>query len=97
MNHKTSFPPNVDYFSDLDNALVDILLPGHCGSLRAFTERALNIFAEYDLKPPKEDRLNLIVTAALEARNLLFAAALNEPDNFELEIFFDQFVLQCIH
>lgn len=97
MNQKSPFPPNIDYCSDRDNALVDILLSSPCGSLHAFTERALNIFAEYDLKPPKEDRLNLIVTAALEARSLLFAAALNEPDNFGLEIFFDQFVLQCVH
>jgi hypothetical protein len=58
--------------------------------------RALNVLSEHDVASPDEVHLEIIVTAALEARRLFFAVATEKPADPVLAIFFDGFVLTCV-
>jgi hypothetical protein len=69
---------------------------GHSSSLHCFTRRALSVLSEHEVAPPNEVHLDSIVAAALEARNLFFAVATEEPTASMLGIFFDGFVLNSV-
>jgi hypothetical protein len=64
-------------------------------SLHSFVRRALNVLSEHDAASPDEVHLEIIVSAALEARKLFFAVATEKPTDSVLAIFFDGFVLNC--
>jgi hypothetical protein len=49
-----------------------------------------------DFPVPEDDRLAIIVQAAMESRMLYFAAAMYEPSAKELDSFFDDFVMRAI-
>jgi hypothetical protein len=68
----------------------------HSTSLHSFVLRALNVLSEHDVPPPDEVHLEIIVSAALEARSLFFAAATETPTDSLLAIFFDGFVLNSV-
>jgi hypothetical protein len=45
---------------------------------------------------PSDDRLRLIIEAAMEARGLFFVAAMAEPTTEDLDKFVEQFVTQSV-
>ena len=64
--------------------------------LRQYTKRAQEILISHRACLPDDDRLRLIIEAAMEARGLFFVAAMAEPTTEELDQFFDQFVTQSV-
>jgi hypothetical protein len=68
----------------------------HHELLHYFSARAQEILARHQACLPDDDRLELIVRAAVEARFLYFVAAMNEPTTADLDGYFDQFVMQSI-
>ena len=68
----------------------------HSSLLRRYTGRAKELLSDCQACPPDDDRLQLIVAAALEARLLLFASAFWDPSAEDLDAFFDQFVLWSV-
>ena len=58
--------------------------------------RAKSLLDQHELAGPDDDRLRLIVQAALEVRALLFAAALTEPSLEDLDRSFEEFVLCAV-
>ena len=70
--------------------------PIHRDLLRQYTNRAQEILISHRACLPDDDRLQLIIEAAMEARGLFFVAAMAEPTTEELDQFFDQFVTQSV-
>jgi hypothetical protein len=68
------------------------------GSLprEAYLGNSRQILVAHDLESPDQDRLILVVEAALAAQSLWFAAVLHEPSMAELHEFFEEFVLRCV-
>jgi hypothetical protein len=64
--------------------------------LVSFISMARQTLSDYDLEVDDELRLTLIVLAALESRNHFFAAVLHNPDQEELDQFFNDFILRCV-
>jgi hypothetical protein len=64
--------------------------------LRRYTARAKELLADCQECLPDDDRLQLIVEAAMEARGLHYLAALLEPSTTELDTYFDHFVLSAV-
>jgi hypothetical protein len=65
-------------------------------SFAGYLRYAVQVLVEFDLPSPGEDRLALMVEAALSAQVLLFAACLHDPDELELHRFFEMFILNCV-
>ena len=65
----------------------------HDELLHYFSARAQEILACHQARLPDDDRLELIVRAAVEARFLYFVAAMNEPTTADLDGYFDHFVI----
>jgi hypothetical protein len=57
-----------------------------------YVKRALDIFSEYDLKPPDQTRVETLVHASMEAQHLLLTASLIEPTSAAFGAVFDAFV-----
>lgn len=66
--------------------------PAHHDLLIRYTLRARELLAHLQEDIPDIDRLCVIVKAAVEARALLFTAALTEPTAEDLDSYFDEFV-----
>jgi hypothetical protein len=64
-------------------------------SVQDYVRRALNIFHDHGLVAPEDDHLELIARFALEAQQRFFTAALYDPDEAQLNHFFEAFVLFC--
>jgi len=65
----------------------------HHERLHYFSARAQEILARHQACLPDDERLELIVRAAVEARFLFFVAALTEPATEDLDEYFDHFVI----
>lgn len=70
--------------------------PHHYELLRCYSARAQELLACHQACLPDDDRLALIVRAAMEARILYFVAAMNEPTTEDLDGFFDEFVMRSV-
>jgi len=68
--------------------------PVHHDLLHRYTVRARELLARLQACIPDDDRLLVIVQAAVETRALYFVAALNEPTTADLDECFDQFVIR---
>jgi hypothetical protein len=68
----------------------------HHRLLRLYAIRAQELLARHQACPPDDDRLELIIRAAMEARFLHFLAAMKEPTTEDLDEFFDYFVIQSV-
>ena len=55
---------------------------------------AIEVLAERDLDIDENDRLDLTVRLALQARDLFYASALYEPSDVELDRFFQEFIVR---
>jgi hypothetical protein len=64
--------------------------------LHRYAVRARKLLARFLDCIPDNDRLQLIVGAALEARALFWAAAVQEPSTEDLDQFFDEFVTRSV-
>ncbi len=69
---------------------------GHLELLHYFSARAQEILACHQTCLPDDDRLELVVRAAVEARFLFFVAALTEPTTEYLDRYFDDFVIRAV-
>ena len=67
--------------------------PAHHDLLHHYTMRARELLARLQECIPEDDRLHVIVKAAMEARALYFVAALTEPTTDDLDGYFDHFVI----
>lgn len=56
----------------------------------------VQVLAEHDLDLPERDELNLIATSASATQALFFTACLHDPDEAELHLVFEMFVLACV-
>ena len=68
----------------------------HSPSFARYLRHAVQTLIEFDLIAPGEDRLGLIVEAALAAQAMLFTVSLHDPDPVELHKFFESFILTCV-
>jgi hypothetical protein len=68
----------------------------HHELLRYFSARAQEILAGLPACLPDNDRLELIVRGAVEARFLFFVAALADPTTEDLDEYFDHFVISSV-
>jgi hypothetical protein len=68
--------------------------PGY--EFRKFAAHAWELISELDVTPPDHDRLALIVSAAVEVRNLFFVAAIDEPTPGELEVVVEDFIRRAL-
>lgn len=57
---------------------------------------AVQALAEHGFQVEDQQRLSLIVMGALESRSQFFAAVLHDPDQGELDHFFNDFVVRCV-
>jgi hypothetical protein len=64
--------------------------------LHHYTTRAQVLLAGCQKCLPDDDRLQLIVQAAMEARALFFVATMTEPTTEDLDVYFDNFVIQSV-
>jgi hypothetical protein len=70
--------------------------PAHNDLLQYFIKRARELLARLPEYIPDDDRLRVIVKAAMEARALYFVAAMTEPTTDHLDGYFDHFVICSI-
>jgi hypothetical protein len=70
--------------------------PFHHELLGHYAARAQELLAGQQACLSDDDRLQLIVQAALEARALYFVASLNEPTTDDLDRYFDEFVIWSV-
>jgi hypothetical protein len=70
--------------------------PAHHDLLHRYTTRARELLACIHEFIPDDDRLLVIVQAAVEARALFFVAALAEPTTADLDECFDRFVMRSV-
>jgi hypothetical protein len=68
--------------------------PAHHDLLHRYTVRAQELLARLQEFVPDDERLLIIVQAAVEARALYFVAALVEPTTADLDEYFDHFVMR---
>jgi hypothetical protein len=61
--------------------------------MRQYAKRAKELLPRHIESQLNDRRLQLVVEAAMEARQLLFVAALQEPTTEDLDRFFDSFVI----
>jgi hypothetical protein len=61
-----------------------------------YAGRAKDLLSRNQESLPDDGRLQLIVEAAMEARQLCFVAALREPSTEELDCRFDEFVIWSV-
>lgn len=64
--------------------------------LRQYVERAKVLLPRHTESQLNDGRLQLIVEAAMEARQLYFVAALQEPATEDLDQYFDEFVIWSV-
>ncbi len=64
--------------------------------LAPYISRALETLSDHGVEFEDHQRLTVIVEAALESRSHFFAAALDHPDQEELDLFFADFILRCV-
>jgi hypothetical protein len=64
--------------------------------LAPYISVALQTLVEHYVDVEDQQRLTLIVRAALESQTHFFAAALHDPEQDELDRFFNDFVLRCV-
>ena len=76
--------PPLTYMNIHSTYSSDLLADKPFVTFHSFKQRAISIFEEYDVPAPSDLRLSVIVTAALDARSLLFAAAMEMPDSLAL-------------
>jgi hypothetical protein len=69
--------------------------PIHHDLLYRYATRARELLICHHERIPDDDRLDLLVRAAMEARALYYAAILAEPTTEDLDEFFDHFVICC--
>jgi hypothetical protein len=67
--------------------------PTHHELLHQYTTRTHELLAHNQECIPDDDRLHVIVKAAMEARALYFVSALQEPSTGDLDRYFDLFVI----
>jgi hypothetical protein len=65
-------------------------------SFTGYLSYAIEILHEYDLVPPDEDRITLIVESALTIQSLFFTTCLHRPEQVELHQVFKAFVVRCV-
>ena len=70
--------------------------PAHHELLKHYTRRARELLERLQECIPEDDRLRVIVKAAVEARTLIFVAALAEPTTNDLDGYFDDFVIRSV-
>ena len=68
----------------------------HDALVRRYITRAKELLADCQECLPDDDRLKLIVEAAIEAQGLHHVAALLAPTTAELDTYFDHFVLSAV-
>jgi hypothetical protein len=64
--------------------------------LGSYVRYAIQALSERDQLLPDLDGLTRIVTAALSAQTLYFAAAVYDPGREDLHQFFETFILTCV-
>ncbi len=99
MRSSLDFPQPPTFYKHHSPELLNDGVDG-CGqyskSRDTYLRYAIQALSERDQILPEQDRLTLIVDAALSAQALLFAASMHEPDPIELHQFFELFVLSCV-
>lgn len=83
--HRNCFSPS---------STTKLLEPGY--EFRKLAAHACEFISELDVRPPDHDRLALIVSAALEVKNLFFVAAIHEPTPGELEVVVEDFIRRAL-
>ena len=61
-----------------------------------YVNYAIQTIREYDLILPEDDHFILIVQSALATQSLFFDASVHQPEQVELDLVFETFVLNCV-
>jgi hypothetical protein len=84
--------PSVDHPPPTSTAAPN---PGRSYSPQSSVRRASNVFADNNLVTPDHDHLELIAHFAVQAQLFILTAAMYDPDEYQLNHVFNQFVLAC--
>ncbi len=96
MNKLTLFGTTLGHPPTTHDSTIPSREPYERSRLAPHRRTAVQLIAEHDIKLPGWEALTLIVEAALTSRDLFFTAALQRPDERELQDVFQDFVLRRV-